>query len=635
MQLDSISNSQHRALLELEEELEKKEKKLQCVVNALQVANSRGDKLRDQLMTSLNEVKSQTMVIGTIRNAHKSATSEMRVLKAELQDLKKVNETVLNDLNQEKKHRDELTKELQEKNGLLKEAIDTNTKLNGEIKKNESYIEIEKKTVKQLQTNLSLSKNDLFETKEKYQNEINDNKYLTQENSKLALDVKQISDKQVKPDASDQTNIESIDGKVPCCNMTAIQHQNESMAQVQFAENNTTAREQELLLQVEKLQEKVSTFIKEKNDLNDALSREREDSHRYYRHYIEEWEKYCEEIERQYQLKDWDICQLYKENLELRQDIMKLTSTYSCGYNKHTSYITYPYDRYFGTQTHFNNYRNVQQYVHDQGNSDKQSHAKLLETIMENEERLPENSIELSSLPNSVCSTPALSNNSSKTFSEVSLESVPSVKSSSSRNSSSSKRSSAKAHTPNNENFSTQNAATSVTRTQTDKTLNYNSLTLKIPQYSTQRLVGIPMPEDVFEQILAGENVDDWQTYATLDDEYSPNSSESIERRSFSHRNDGVIKTDESEIFASNNKKPSNYYVTYKDVEFDLVGLTVPKIRNIATACGAIGCQSEMNAFYDFLAAKTEEINKDEYWRKFTKLESPADWLSLKQEAFV
>ena len=80
----------------------------------------------------------------------------------------------------------------------------------------------------------------------------------------------------------------------------------------------------------------------------------------------------------------------------------------------------------------------------------------------------------------------------------------------------------------------------------------------------------------------------------------------------------------------SKKKAPKRCLVVYNGVRFDLATLTLPKVRNIVSSCGSIATSQGMNDFYEFLAAKVDELNKDPYWKSRHSLGKASDWLSVK-----
>ena len=752
--------------MELKKELKKKEHTLQNALSASQLAESARDQLRHRLMTSLSEMKSQAMVMRSIRVAYDAVTCEKRCLREELRHKQREHEDVLRKLETERELRHEKSSELREKNNLHNEAMEANTELqrqqllynekvfkqhkeaidkiktkhmaevivdsvinealaiqqkslqckvietfqNQTLKLNEqlnaseevnqklrneilslqddlhhknslleqNYSQIHKlaeennqyrndlvikeKNVQQLLEALSLSQEKTFQIVQKCQSDINAKRSeisdlhlqvqtLKQENVDLQFKVQQISVQTVKADASAQTNIRNQDIDQLRCDLNTELKRNDSMRlQAQSAEQKSIDRENELLAQIKALQTNVSNLTKDNNHLNDALSRERKDSHTNHSQYCAQYEKYCKDLEWQYQLRNRDARQLYQENLELRQYIEKWNSNLHCaGYNKHRSYSTLPCNQYFTSQRQYEHYQNMQQYLHNHRDSGKRYYAQPLETITEKEEYSPTKSHVSSPLPKPTSSSPVSSNEASKksTVPSLNLHQPTATQTDITKMNKSSKGSSEKtskshvrrAHCLSDSGVNTASSLQTVKTSKSSVESDKNTLTIQLPQSPPQRLFGIPMSEDVYKRILAGEDVPDWQADVVIapDDGYSSISCDSFPSEMFFRQSNNVDKISNSAATFEPKSTEENlhYYVTYKGVEFDMIGLSVSQIRNITTACGAIGSQSEMNAFYDFLAAKTREIREDPYWSGYDKLESPEDWLSLKQEAFV
>ena len=165
---------------------------------------------------------------------------------------------------------------------------------------------------------------------------------------------------------------------------------------------------------------------------------------------------------------------------------------------------------------------------------------------------------------------------------------------------------------------------------------------LSFPSKSHQRTVGIPMPERSFNKILAEMDELQYGKVALSQNDVSNSfsSCNSIAAELLSHpfplaeSADSTISkklhvhfTDEK----TNEKTERHYFVTYNEVQFDMANVSIPEIRYIASASGAIASQQSMNDFYYFLAKRIEEMDKDPRWKRAHKPGSPSAWLSLQK----
>ena len=162
---------------------------------------------------------------------------------------------------------------------------------------------------------------------------------------------------------------------------------------------------------------------------------------------------------------------------------------------------------------------------------------------------------------------------------------------------------------------------------------------LSFPSKSHQRPAGIPMPKRSVNKILAEMDVPHGKVALSQNDASNSFSScNSIAEELPSHQSpvaESANSTISKQLHVhltdkkTDDETERHYFVTYNEVQFDMANISIPEIRYIASACGAIASQQGMNDFYCFLAKRIEEMDEDPRWKGAHKLGSPSAWLSL------
>ena len=406
--------------------------------------------------------------------------------------------------------------------------------------------------------------------------------------------------------------------------------------EIENAPNNSSQQ-----LYIAKLENEVEE-LKRKNFRLGCALQERENE--LYSNNRSVWQVHddCRKLDWQCRHQHWKIQELRKENMELRIYIEKqpadfVTSSNSAHFeqSKTAAQLYQP--------TCYPTYHN-KAFIHDENTT-----GKALETIEENEERSPtslstNSSKETTCLRSEVthgtpqeepCTSKQISEDDGARFSAGNFHYNKKILQEQVLQKMKRKTSDDRKSRQRYESESTDVAP--------DDTSALTFDDLSSPSNSYQRRVGIPMPERIYNKILAGMDVPSWtgEVAFSQDDGYSSSSCYSIAEE-LRPRQLPVAESADSAISERpyvhltdekvDDETERHYYVTYNGVQFDLANLSIPEIRNVASASGAIASQQGMNDFHYFLAKRIEEMDKNPCWNGAHNLGSPSVWLSLQKK---
>ena len=635
--------------------LKNKEIQLKDAASLLQVSLSQGDTLRRQLMTSLKSMRSQTRQMRRSKTTLNSAVKELSSLKTTVEEEKQNREKMEVQVLEQLKTLSNINENLEGTKALL---MQTRSDFKEEQTSTEKKLKAIQKSANDLKLN-NVAKNlvsfIIQDVVQNQQQEVCGKQFkslmqtvntLSQrlhsaENSESSLRSEMIflQSRLCEKDTAIEQCHDAI--KNLQCEMKQLKTENE---QVHKKENEfkdqTTSTDQEIentqdnssqQLYIAKLENEVKE-LKDKNFWLDHSLQENEVE--LYAKNRSMWQVHdkCRRLNWHCRNQYWQIQDLKRENMELRRCIEKQPAHFgtssNCAYYEPSTGNT-------GAQYYQPTY-----YPTDQNQTfslDESTNGKPSQTKLENEERSSTSPSKHSIPQKKPCTSKQMPENDGAWYSTGDAP-VNFYDSNKKLQEQVSQKIFRKTSDDEKSRCCHELDTTDVAPDDTSA-LAFDALFF--PSKSHQRPVGIPMPEHCYNKISAEMLVPNGKVVFFQNNlDNSPSSSYSnvdiFRSRQFpaAESVDSAILeqlpvnlTDEKAV----GETERHYYVTYNEVQFDMANLSIPQIRYIASASGAVASQQGMNDFYYFLAKRIEEMDKNPRWKGAHNLGSPSAWLSLQK----
>ena len=636
--------------------LNNKEIQLKDTASSLQLSLSQGDILRYQLMTSLKSMRNQTRQMRQSKSALNSAMEDLSSLKTVVKEEKQSREKMEAQLLEQQRIQNDANEELKNtktllmltRNDIKKQQIITNKqlkaiqKLVNDVKSNNVAKDLVSSVIQdavhhQQQEMLLKQFKSLMQTVNTLSQRLH-----SAENSEASLrsEMTSLRSRLCEKDTAIEECHKAI--KNLRCEMLQLKTENESAnkrekdmkdritlidQETQDTQNNSSQQ-----LYIAKLKNEIKELKCTSFQLDRAL-REHEDELDANNRSM--WQVYddCKKLDRQCRNQYWQIQNLERENMELRQCMEKQPAHF--GTSSNSAYcepsMGNTYAQYYQPTYHPTD-QNLTFLV------DESTNGKPTQTAIENEARSFTSPSKISISLEEPCISKQTPENDGARYSTGDAP-VNFHDSNNKLQEQVSQKIFRKISDDQSSRCSHEFDAIYVAPDDTH-TLAFDDLSF--PLTSHQRPVGILMPERSFNKISAEMDVPYGKVALSQNDVSHPFSSCcSIAEELPSHQSP-VAKSADSAISKqlhvhltdekTDDETERHYFVTYNEVQFDMANISIPEIRYIASASGAIASQQGMNDFYYFLAKRIEEMDEDPCWKGAHKLGSPSAWLSLQKD---
>ena len=553
-----------------------------------------------------------------------------------------------------------LETELQNKEAFVEEHVKQINALSFEVSVLRTKIKSKEELENKLRTALSVSETKQKQNETKFQEALKDKdqivlrlnsltRQLKNENSQLQFQIQQCSLKPASASAATQTDLNGSEVDQLFIQKASIENTNKLLTQ-QIKNANYEAhlmekKNQSQKLLLAKLENEIATLKRKNADLGSSLQANELALYSKNQHL---WQA-IQECNRLY----WECQQQNRRSVQLYNENLKWQNYFAIYFaNSRSSSKTGCKSDFYNSAKYECRPSQEKTYSQIDNKSIKSGSGVSLETIKENEERLSATSsvasMQLKSETplSSCCSTCSALVFSDGGFQEKSKPLCDDVKSGSQCTSKHSETPTQKTctdvHEDHHNPFETDTLILKADgKSNANHSIDDDATYIASALQFKERLVGIPIPETVYDRIVAGEDVPSWHQDQRFsqDDGYSTSSCNSIKEELFFHHfqvtdcaGSPISEFTNLGIAADESEQNLHFEVRYRGKSFDMVSLSLPEIRNLASSTGAIRSQADMNDFYDFLAKKIKEMNGNPHLKNFHKLGSPTNWLSLKQE---
>ena len=548
---------------------------------------------------------------------------------------------------------DVLEAELRDKENFFHECNEQVHALVSEVNQLKNEIQSKDDVGQMIKSTLAAAEANLAQAKSQHQKALDDKnnaifqlniltQQLKEENSQLQLELQQCSYKPTVVSVAVQTDLHSSKVDELLSRATEAETLNENLTQQLNIANEKAAKWEEEFVAQQSSNSILENEIKKLKQMNIHLNWALDESQSMLdakRYHLWKAEQDCQRLHWECRQQHQRSVEIYYKNLRLQHTL----NSYAKSSPHHDiSSLAPPSTSHYQTGEYSSRHCS---YNHNNVSELKPTGGLPLATIKENDEQTssPSSNSSLENLPE----TAATSNNTTTHFPLINAEKTfPSNSELAVAVSSDPQtiiQSSQRVHLKKSRkinNFSNVETDTSTLRTDQDSVDGNNDALHLLPALETkERLVGIPMPNAIFNRIVAGENIQSWQEDHgySHDDGYSTSSCNSVTNdlrplQELESADSAISEQIHSNAIVVESELDPHFVVNYKGVEFDMVDLTFSKIRNIASSSGAIATLRNMKDFYDFLSKNVAKMNEIPHLKNAHKLGCASDWLKLKQQ---